>query len=91
MCGIAGTIYRKNYYPGEEISIDELNSVLYAIQKEQSTVEDLLELCWLYKSNINFLRYFRDKDERNKVKELSKQILAISNSWLNIISSICYY
>ena len=88
MCGIAGTIYRKKYHAGIEIRVDELERVLHGVQEGNSTVEDLLELCWLYKSNINFLRYFIDENERKKVKELSKQILAISNSWLEIISKI---
>ena len=88
MCGIAGTIYKKNYLPGKEINIDELEKVFHAVQTEQSTVDNFLELCWLYKSNINFLRYFRDKSERNKVKELSKQIKIISKSWLKAISQI---
>ena len=78
--------FNKDFKKGYEVSVVELNTILDAIPNNDNNIKLLLKRCWQYKSNINFLRYFRDENERKKVKELSKKILAISNSWLDIIS-----
>ena len=74
MCGISGTIFNKDYYPGMEVRNEELYEIFNSISDIDDTVEKFLDKCWEYKSNINFLRYCNDEQERIKINILSDKI-----------------
>lgn len=74
MCGIAGTLYNKNFLQGIEVTSKDLIKLLEDVEKNKSNTKDFLELSWKYKSNVNFLRYFSDQNERLQIKKLCKKI-----------------
>ena len=62
MCGIAGTIYKKNYLPGIKVGVDELTQ-MFSKGPTRVTYQEFLDLAWKYKSNVNFIRYCKDELE----------------------------
>ena len=57
MCGIAGTIYKKNFLPGIIVKVDELMELFSQVKSGNVTCAEFLDLAWKYKSNVNFIRY----------------------------------
>lgn len=81
MCGIAGTIYKKDFELGVEITTTMLEALVDSVEKEPFKVDNLLEACWKYKSNCNFLRYCRDKKEQKKIDLICKRLKQLSNKF----------
>ena len=67
MCGIVGSIFKKDFNKGHEVSVVELNIILDNIKSGKKDINTFLERCWEYKSNTNFLRYCSDIKERKKL------------------------
>lgn len=88
MCGIAGTIYKRDFLPGKEVKIHELQEIFLAVKKNEQNISVLLEKCWQYKSNINFLRYCKDETERSQIDLLCDKIEHLSHEWLEELSLI---
>ncbi|MDP3981647.1 MAG: SIS domain-containing protein, partial [Chlamydiota bacterium] len=82
MCGIAGTVFNKNFLSGKEIRVSDLEKTFLLIQKDEKNVYTLLDQCWQYKSNINFLRYYRNKSEKENIKKLCAMMKDLSGEWL---------
>ena len=57
MCGIVGSIFKKDFNKGHEVSVVELNIILDNIKSGKKDIKTFLERCWQYKSNTNFFRY----------------------------------
>ena len=79
MCGIAGTVFNRNYSNGIEVYASHLFEALNQFKLGELSSNGLLELTWKYKSNINFIRFCKISDERvlirsfcNSVKSLVK-------------------
>ena len=87
MCGIAGTIFRKNFILGVEVNKEELQKMYYSVESGRETVENFIEKCWQYKSNINFLRYCKYDTERTQIYLLCNKIKELSNKWYNYDNS----
>ena len=69
MCGIAGTIFNHNFPKGSEVTASDLMEIFNDITINYNT-EKFLDECWAYKSNINFIRYFNDANERKRIDDL---------------------
>lgn len=69
MCGIAGTVYDRNFLDGFEVKAEELIKKIYQVKTDKCPTKVLLDLAWKYKSNINFLRYSKDDKERALLHE----------------------
>jgi len=82
MCGIAGTVYRKEFLPGVEVTADELAAVVSQVKDGKQSVSTLLEKCWQYKSNINFLRFCKDDAERTNIDTISENLRNVAAEWL---------
>ncbi len=79
MCGIAGTVFNKNFIDGIEVRPQEIINTINSFKKEKDTSKNLLDLAWKYKSNINFLRYVKDDKEKSLIVEALGLIESISN------------
>ena len=79
MCGIAGTIYKKNYLPGIKVEVDELVQLFSKVQLGNATCQEFLDLAWKYKSNVNFIRYCKDELEAVSLDSLCKSVFAYSD------------
>ena len=88
MCGIAGTILSVNNISGKKITLDYLNKTVDDVVKNSKKPQYLLNLCWKYKSNINFISYFKNSKERKKIEILSKKIYKLSQLYLKDLSKI---
>ena len=78
MCGIAGTIYRRDYQPGVWVDTDDLFGLLEQIENGSVPSSSLLDMAWKYKSNINFIRYCKSSSEREKISLLCDEIFTYS-------------
>tara|TARA_Y100000739_G_scaffold229854_1_gene246724 strand:- start:7030 stop:10965 length:3936 start_codon:yes stop_codon:yes gene_type:complete len=74
MCGIAGTVYNKDFLPGEEVTIRNLKKTFKNIKNDVHGSEKLLAQAWKYKSNTNFLRFCKNPTEKNELQDLCKSI-----------------
>lgn len=88
MCGIAGTIFRKNYNKGIVIKKEELGNILNEIKLGNSKVNLLLEKSWKYKSNVNFLRYCRTKEERDYIEIFCNDLKKLSENYLKELEKV---
>ena len=79
MCGIAGTVFNKDFLKGEEVTINDLKESLNSISNNSNNSEILLEQAWKYKSNINFLRFCKDTNEKPDLKILCSLIKEIAD------------
>ena len=64
MCGIAGTIYSREYLDGILVNVDDLFVLVDKIQTDSAPCSMLLDMAWKYKSNVNFIRYCKTASER---------------------------
>ena len=78
MCGIAGTIYSREYLDGISVNVDDLFVLVDKIQTDSAPCSMLLDMAWKYKSNVNFIRYCKTASEREKIKLLCDEIFAYS-------------
>ena len=78
MCGIAGTVYKKNYLPGIMVEVEELVELFSEVKLGKATCLEFLDLAWKYKSNVNFIRYCKDKLEAVKLKSLLNSVYVYS-------------
>jgi glutamine---fructose-6-phosphate transaminase (isomerizing) len=74
MCGIAGTVYNKKIIDGFEIYPELILQVFNAFRDGTKDSSDLLDVSWKYKSNINFIRFCRDNNERILVNQIAQSI-----------------
>ena len=79
MCGIAGTVFNKDFLKGEEVAINDLKESLNSIRNNSNNSEILLEQAWKYKSNINFLRFCKDNNEKYDLKILCSSIKELAD------------
>lgn len=87
MCGIAGTIYKKDFSNGIEITLDTIDHALDDLQ-DRKKIREFLDICWKYKSNVNFIRYCRNKDERKKLTTICARLEKIIISHFNNLKKI---
>ena len=87
MCGISGTLYNKDYINGPKVNVDELLQY-FNNDNYHHKISKILDLSWKYKSNINFLKYCKDKCEREKVKNLCNIVDKIILSYKDKIPKI---
>ena len=78
MCGIAGTIYSKNYLSGIEVTSEDLFSLLDRIKDGDAEPVELLDLAWKYKSNINFLRFCKNSIEQKEIETFCSKVFFYS-------------
>ena len=78
MCGIAGLVFNSKFEEGEKVNLAELEDLIKSTENTHNA-NHLLDKCWQYKSNINFIRYFRNKKERNSINVLGKRVLNIAD------------
>ena len=88
MCGIAGTIFSRNNKFRKKVTTDDLHKIVQSVIKKEKSINNLLKVCWDYKSNVNFLRFFKSDNERQIIKNISEDILILSKNYLKIISNI---
>lgn len=88
MCGIAGTIYSKKFTKGIFVNDKKFISQINAYKNQKINSKQLLKTAWQYKSNVNFLRYFRDPEEKLKIKKITKLFLELQNYKTKIIKNI---
>jgi len=81
MCGIAGRIYKRDFVAGPEVRKEELREMLSSVECETGSVDEFLNRTWKYKSNINFLRYFKDEAERKYIDLLCEDINKLTDKW----------
>jgi len=81
MCGIAGTIYKKDFSPGTEVTYMVLSDCFQSMINGEKDIDLFIEKCWEYKSNINFLRYCKDDNERNNIEILCNRIKSYSKKF----------
>lgn len=74
MCGIAGTVFNRKFRPGVPVKREKLTQILANVQNASAKPVQLLDLAWQYKSNVNFLRYCKEPDERKFLAELSGRL-----------------
>ena len=85
MCGIAGTIFNQNFTLGSEVLLLDIKKI---IENEQLKSEELLELAWKYKSNINFLRFCKNLSEREELSNICTSLELFITKKRLVISSI---
>lgn len=88
MCGISGIIVNKKYFLGSEVYPSDLFDLIEKTKNNDQNINNLLDSVWDYKSNINFIRYCKDPDERKAINEASEQILKLSITFKNYIEKI---
>ena len=89
MCGLSGTVIKKQYNPGKKILPEDLAVLINNISKDkEKNINKLLDQTWDYKSNINFLRYATSEQERKSITTLVNKIENIANQYLLSIKDI---
>jgi len=74
MCGISGTIFRREFIPGPKVTSGMLQIKFDSLLEGNTSVSEFLDIVWTYKSNVNFLRYCHNKTERVEVRKLCKHL-----------------
>ena len=77
MCGISGTIYKKDFSPGTEVTYKVLSDSFQSMINGKEDIDHFIHKCWEYKSNINFLRYCKDDNERENIKILLQTLTVL--------------
>ena len=88
MCGISGTIVKKNYNPGKKVRPEELSDMVNNLKNGNKDIDRLLEKVWEYKSNVNFIRYVNNKAERKLIKIIANKINDLGNNQLSTVKKI---
>ena len=81
MCGITITSCSKNINLSTRIKPEEINLLINSIikTKKNQYVDKLFELVMNYKSDLNFLNYFKSKRERNEIYLCKKKLQKFVN------------
>jgi glutamine---fructose-6-phosphate transaminase (isomerizing) len=74
MCGIAGTIFNENFPLGILVTLEDISKAFSLLEVGMSSTEKLLQLAWQYKSNVNFLRFCRNKKEQIGLKNICNSL-----------------
>ena len=74
MCGITITNCSKNINLSTRIEPKEIKSLINLVikSKKNKDISELFDLVSNYKSDLNFLNYFKFKHERNQIKQCKK-------------------
>lgn len=67
MCGLVGTVFRANQCRENPILPKDFRLIISKFGQGQFDSADLLEAAWAYKSDCNFIRYYRDPNERKEI------------------------
>ena len=88
MCGITITNCSKNINLSTRIKPEEIKSLINLIikSKKNRDINKLFELVSNYKSDLNFLNYFKFKYERNQIKQCKKLLEKFKKENKNFIS-----
>jgi len=74
MCGIAGTIFNENFALRTLVTLEDISKAISLLEVGMSSTEELLQLAWQYKSNVNFLRFCRNKKEQVGLKNICNSL-----------------
>ena len=88
MCGIAGTVFNKEFLQGEEVTVSDLRHSIENEENNPNFAEELLEQAWKYKSNINFLRFCKDSTEKHDLQDLCITVKKLADKKREEIANI---
>ena len=88
MCGITITNCSKNINLSTRIKPEDIKSLINLVikSKKNRDINQLLELVSNYKSDLNFLNYFKFKHERDQIKQCKKLLEKFKKENKNFIS-----
>ena len=68
MCGISGIVFSNKINSSNEIDTNEINKIINSIKNRELSDLDIINLSWKIKSNVNFLKYCKNR----VIKKVSK-------------------
>ena len=77
MCGLVGAVFRANQHRENPILPKDFKFLISMFDQGQAEAADLLKAAWNYKSDFNFIRYYRDETERKEIEAICVQLMEI--------------
>ena len=88
MCGIAGLVLYKNFNPGIEMKAETLYQSLQLFKNDTIDINLFFDNVWHYKSNINFIRYYKSEDEKQLILNIIYEISNLSQKFYQRLKKI---
>ena len=74
MCGISGIVFSNKINSSNEIDTNEINKIINSIKNRELSDLDIINLSWKIKSNVNFLKYCKNRSYKESIKILIIEI-----------------
>ena len=88
MCGIAGTVYRKDTISGEKLSAKDFLLAIKSFGKNIKSEDLILDQAWLLKNDVNFIKFCLDGVYSNKINEINQMLSKVIKEFQESIEEI---
>ena len=88
MCGISGLIFSNKISTLNELDDNEINKIIKSIKNHELSDLDIIDIAWKIKSNINFIKYCKNRNYKKNIKILILEINKIISNLSKEIQQI---